>query len=237
MNINEKRVLFVDLDGTLIHPIVGKPFPQGVWDMTLDIEVMMKIAELKPTAVFIVSNQGGIERGDVQERLFEHKFLYVISALQDMCGQHVFVAGRYCPTLREDSPMRKPNTGMLSAMQEEFEKMLQHEFAKEDCVMIGDMETDRATAENYQIDYIDVADFKRCSIDEARYRIVDAVSGADIPDQPLLHLQEAKTVIDGLNKEGKGHRYAMVSEKFILPPKPTLNRQQRRKEEKRRKAS
>ena len=231
MNINEKRIVFVDLDGTLTRTVTGETFPKGVWDMELNLDVMMKIGRMRPTGVFIVSNQGGIEKGFVNGRLFEQKFMYVISALQEICGQHVFVAGRYCPTVKEDDPMRKPNTGMMVAMLEEFQKLLQHSFTKEDCVMIGDLDTDRATADNFNIDYLDVNEFLKMEVDEPLYRIVDAMTGEAIPDQPLLHQNECKVVIDGLNKENPDRHYAMVTEKFILPPQPKSTRQQRRAEE------
>lgn len=231
MNINEKRIVFVDLDGTLTKTVTGETFPKGIWDMTFDLEVMGKIGRMRPTAVFIVSNQGGIESGHVNHRLFEQKFMYVIASLQEVCGQHVFVAGRYCPTMKEGDLMRKPNTGMLTAMLEEFQKLTQHSFTKDDCVMIGDMETDRQTAENFNIDYMDVADFRNAEIDEPLYRIVDATTGEDIPDIPHLHQTEIRTMIEGLRKENPDRQYAYVTEKFICPPQPKPTRQQRRANE------
>lgn len=231
MNINEKRIVFVDLDGTLTRTVTGETFPKGIWDMAFDLEVMAKIGKMRPTAVFIVSNQGGIEAGHVNHRLFEQKFMYVIASLQDICGQHVFVAGRYCPTNKADDQMRKPNTGMLVAMLEEFQKLTQHSFTKEDCVMIGDMESDRQTAENFNIDYVDVADFRRMEVEEPLYRIVDAVTGEDIPDIPHLHQMEIRKVIEGLREENPGRQYAYVTEKFICPPQPKPTRQQRRANE------
>ena len=231
MNINEKRIVFVDLDGTLTRTVTGETFPKGVWDMAFDFEVMDRIGRLRPTAVFIVSNQGGIEAGHVNHRLFEQKFMYVIASLQDICGQHVFVAGRYCPTNKADDQMRKPNTGMLVAMLEEFQKLTHHAFTKDDCVMIGDMETDRQTAENFGIDYIDVADFRKVDVEEPLYRIVDATTGEDIPGIPHLHQTEIRTVIEGLRTENPNRQYAYVTEKFVCPPQPKPNRQQRRAEE------
>lgn len=231
MNINEKRIVFVDLDGTLTRTVTGETFPKGVWDMAFDFEVMDRIGRMRPTAVFIVSNQGGIEAGHVNHRLFEQKFMYVIASLQDICGQHVFVAGRYCPTNKADDQMRKPNTGMLSAMLEEFQKLTQHTFTKDDCVMIGDMETDRQTAENFGIDYMDVADFRKVEVEEPLYRIVDATTGEDVPGIPHLHQTEIRTVIEGLRNENPDRQYAYVTEKFICPPQSKPNRQQRRANE------
>ena len=58
-----KDILFCDLDGTLINTISGKTFPIGIWDMKLRFDVLDVIRALCPKYVFIVSNQGGIEKG------------------------------------------------------------------------------------------------------------------------------------------------------------------------------
>lgn len=59
------KILFASLDGTLIDTISGETFPKGIWDMKLKFDVLDKIKELKPDYVFIVTNQGGIEKGFV----------------------------------------------------------------------------------------------------------------------------------------------------------------------------
>ena len=61
-------VLFSDLDGTLINTISGKTFPEGIWDMKIRFNVLDKIKELNPKYVFIISNQGGIESGFINEK-------------------------------------------------------------------------------------------------------------------------------------------------------------------------
>ena len=43
--MKKKKVLFIDLDGTLIHTASGKTFPEGVWDMKFDFEVLDKIRD------------------------------------------------------------------------------------------------------------------------------------------------------------------------------------------------
>ena len=67
-DITNKNVLFFDLDGTLINTINGKTFPAGVWDMEIDLRVLSKLDKLKPEYIFIVSNQGGIEKGFVNQK-------------------------------------------------------------------------------------------------------------------------------------------------------------------------
>lgn len=60
MDITKKKVIFIDMDGTLIDTVSGKTFPEGVWDMKLKMEVFAQLKKLHPQAVLIVSNQGGI---------------------------------------------------------------------------------------------------------------------------------------------------------------------------------
>lgn len=68
----------------------------------------------------------------------------------------------YCASNDKDNPYRKPNTGMLESLFEEWEVE-----SKDECIMIGDAsskpgdfsDSDKKCAENFGIDYIDVRDF------------------------------------------------------------------------------
>ena len=55
-----KKVIFCDLDGTLIDTISGETFPKGIWDMRIKFDVLDAIKKLNPESIFIVANQGGI---------------------------------------------------------------------------------------------------------------------------------------------------------------------------------
>ena len=66
INMNKKKILFIDLDGTLIHTASGKTFPEGVWDMKFDFEVLDKIKEYGFKAICIITNQGGIETKEMK---------------------------------------------------------------------------------------------------------------------------------------------------------------------------
>ena len=59
-NLKTKKIIFCDLDGTLIETISGETFPKGVWDMRITLDVLDAIKKLNPKYIFIVSNQGGI---------------------------------------------------------------------------------------------------------------------------------------------------------------------------------
>ena len=68
----------------------------------------------------------------------------------------------YCTSLDKDCPERKPNTGMLEGLANDYNIK-----SKEECIMIGDAsgkpgdfsDSDKKCAENFGIDYIDVRDF------------------------------------------------------------------------------
>lgn len=87
MDITKKKVIFIDMDGTLIDTVSGNTFPEGVWDMKLKMEVFAQLKKLHPQAVLIVSNQGGIELGHVHPAMFQPKFIYVIACLQSYIGK------------------------------------------------------------------------------------------------------------------------------------------------------
>jgi hypothetical protein len=104
------------------------------------------------------------------------KFRYIQSALQEYLNQGndlgVKVYGEYCTSNDEKDPRRKPNIEMLK-------RCLIHYLAvnngwnnltyipKSEMIMIGDAsgkpgdfsDTDKKTAQNFEIDYIDVNEF------------------------------------------------------------------------------
>lgn len=158
------KVLFCDLDGTLIETISGETFPKGIWDMKLKFDVLDAIKKLNPKYVFIVSNQGGIEKGFVNENSFRRKINYIISSLEEYLGENSFIACRFCTSNDKNHRLRKPNTAMLEDLGKSF---LPITYAKSSMLMIGDAsgkegqfsDTDKKTAENFGIDYMDVNDF------------------------------------------------------------------------------
>ena len=79
------NVIFSDLDGTLINTISGETFPKGIWDMQIRFEVLDAIKSLHPQYMFIVSNQGGIESGFINEYHFADKCQYVCDIIKEYC--------------------------------------------------------------------------------------------------------------------------------------------------------
>lgn len=157
-------ILFSDLDGTLIETISGETFPNGIWDMKLRFEVLDAIKKLHPQYVFIVSNQGGIDNGRVNRLHFSHKLDYICSAVKEYCDCHCDAV--YCITNDKSNPNRKPNVGMLSSLTEVYFDD-SSDYVKSASIMIGNesgkegqfSDSDKKTAENFGIDYMDVDDF------------------------------------------------------------------------------
>lgn len=166
MDYKNKEVLFADLDGTLIETVSGERFPKGIWDMKLRFNVLDKIRQVFPKlrCLFIVTNQGGIEKGFIDRENFVAKFSYVCAAMKEFLGVHV--GGNCCESSDDTCWKRKPNVGMLSLGMISVNWLFSKEFDKSQVAMIGDAsgkpnqfsDSDKRTAENFGIDYIDVDD-------------------------------------------------------------------------------
>lgn len=161
--MHPKRVLFADLDGTLIDTVSGNTFPSGIWDMKLRFDVLDAIKEYGFECLLIVSNQGGIEKGFVDERHFSKgKMNYIVFSLEEYLG--IPVVENYCAKNDVECKFRKPNVGMLENMCRYILPRLGIKASKKEMLMIGDAsgvplgwsDTDLKTAENFGIDYMDV---------------------------------------------------------------------------------
>lgn len=164
------KYLFCDFDGTLVDTLSGKTFPEGIWDMKVKFDVLDKIKELNPKYVFIVSNQGGIESGFINEDHFVDKCQYVCDIIKEYCNiEKVWFT--YCTTNDKTAEDRKPNTAMLEYMLEMHSDngywFNTNNELKNEILMIGDAsgkegqfsDSDKKCAENFGIDYLDVSDF------------------------------------------------------------------------------
>lgn len=162
--LKNKKILFADLDGTLIKTKSGKTFPEGIWDMEFRFDVLDAIKKLSPDYIMIVSNQGGIGSGFVDAVDFQCKAEYIGRAVREYCGCKCY--WKYCETNNKQDYHRKPNIGMLNHL---IERYVGDDFdnIKSVSLMIGDAsgkegqfsDTDKKTAENFGIDYLDVDDF------------------------------------------------------------------------------
>ena len=158
-----KKVIFCDLDVTLIETISGKTFPKGIWDMRLKFDVLDAIKKLNPEYILIVSNQGGIESGFVDGYDFKSKSEYITRAIREYCGCKSY--SMYCETNDKTDIYRKPNTGMLDYLTELYVGD-DFDYIKQKSLMIGDAsgkegqfsDREKKTAENFGRDYMDVND-------------------------------------------------------------------------------
>lgn len=171
--MSKYKILFADLDGTLIDTISGKTFPEGIWDMKLKFDVLDKIKELKPDFLFIVSNQGGIEQGFVNEHHFCAKLGFIVHAIEEYCG--ITTDYYYCSSNNEYDTDRKPNCGMLQTAILDYDSYdVNFMWKKSEMLMIGDASgkpgqfggSDKKTAENFGIDYLDVEDFCKTNFND-----------------------------------------------------------------------
>lgn len=171
--LNERRIIFSDLDGTLIETLSGQTFQQGAWDVKLKLDVWAKIKELfsyEGTKVLgIVTNQGGIETGKVSERSWVMKAGWIKESLMEYLGPDWIVICEYCSSHDDHHPERKPNIGMLQNILSTIESKYDFAFnfiSERDCIMIGDAsgklgdwsDSDLKTANNFGCEYVDVRD-------------------------------------------------------------------------------
>ncbi len=172
MDLQRKKVLFADLDGTLIQTASGKTFAEDCTDFRIRKEVLDKIKCMDDLwYICIVTNQGGIPKF-VSKHDFEAKISAVLQFVVNYCNENaegnIEVFLRYCSSADDSNPNRKPNTGMLeSIMKEELRWAPSYTKDKANMLMIGDAsgkegqfsDSDKKCAENFGIDYLDVEDF------------------------------------------------------------------------------
>ena len=162
--MKQYEVIFADLDDTLINTISGETFPKGIWDMKLNFDALDAIKKINPKYILIVSNQGGIESGFVDKHNFRAKSEYIARAISEYCNCECYAM--YCETNTKTDLYRKPNTGMLENLLESYVGD-DFDYIKQKSLMIGDAsgkegqfsDSDKKTAENFGIDYMDIKDF------------------------------------------------------------------------------
>ncbi len=167
MDYKNKKVLFIDLDSTLIKTISGKTFPEDITDFRVQLPVLDKIIEKMPNLemFFIVSNQGGLKT-IIDKHLFQSKIYAIENICRGYLGSRLdylsFIDSLCCCSMDKNNTYRKPNTGMLEQLYNQYRVESTNE-----CIMIGDAsgkpgdfsDSDKRCASRFFIDYIDVRDF------------------------------------------------------------------------------
>lgn len=171
IDLEKKTILFLDFDGTLVETESGKTFPQNLWDMRFKKDVWNKIKDwyCLGNRVFVVTNQGGIEKGHVLSYQIESKIKYVCCCLEEWIESEHRVAYEMCGTNDPTHPCRKPNTKMLQVL---LDHHCNKSVAKNRMFMVGDAsglpgqfsDSDRKTAANFGIDYLDVSEFLKIEL-------------------------------------------------------------------------
>lgn len=155
------RILICDLDGTIIKTLSGKTFPEDCNDWQFRTEVIEAIRNYAPTAIHIISNQGGIEKGFVQEEEFLNKMITITNQMKADFG--IPVTFDYCQTNNPYDAYRKPNPGKITTY------LFYKSASESDCLRIGDAtglpgqfsDSDLRCAQNAGVMYQDVDDFIR----------------------------------------------------------------------------
>lgn len=172
MELTGKRILFADLDGTLIQTASGKTFAEDCTDFRIRKDVLDKIKTMTGLEYLaIVTNQGGVPQF-ISQHDVEVKIKGIVEFIRSYYAQSAFnpeedglkISAEYCASMEKDHPCRKPNTGML----ENFFKYWGNDATEKSVMlMIGDAsgkpgqfsDSDKKCAENFGIDYLDVEDF------------------------------------------------------------------------------
>lgn len=157
------KVLLCDLDGTIIETKSGKTFPVNTEDWKFKPWIKDAIQEYNPLYIFIVTNQGGIEKGFVKEGDFIKKLNEIMECMRQW-GDYI-VAGTYATSNDPENMWRKPNIGMVESFRHDY--VSGYDFDKRNALMIGDAsglpgqfsDTDWQTARNAGIRYVDVNKF------------------------------------------------------------------------------
>ena len=175
--MKEYKILFADLDGTLITTSSGKTFPEDCSDFRIRLDVLDRIRKMDGLRfLFIVTNQGGIPKF-VSRKDFEAKIFAINTFVQGylntdsgfvMNDGDIEVNFAFCDSMDKECPNRKPNTGMLEHFINSNLRFARPCYRdKANMLMIGDAsgkpgqfsDSDKKCAENFGIDYMDIEDF------------------------------------------------------------------------------
>jgi len=155
------QAVFIDLDNTLIRTASGKKFPISYTDWEFMPNILDKLTKFVNVGycIVIVSNQGGIEKGFVDEQNFKEKLELIISEMMIYLDTKR-IYSYYCRDMK--SFYRKPNPGMA------YDAGLKYKIHLSKSIMVGDAsdkeisfsDSDKMFAHNAGISmYYDIDEF------------------------------------------------------------------------------
>jgi D-glycero-D-manno-heptose 1,7-bisphosphate phosphatase len=148
---NSKSIVIFDKDGTLVE---DKGHVYKIEDFKWHKKglELLKTASMYKAAIFVMSNQPGIERGYYTRRnsIRFTKFLIRQARNEGVEIRYVFLCPHGGENLFKNCNCRKPKTGM-------FLELMKFSWARNlKVVMVGNSEVDRKFARNARIKYVDV---------------------------------------------------------------------------------
>lgn len=146
------KAIILDYDGTLRECINGNdkyPVNESQIEIKPGRKKVLDVYKEKGYLLLGLSNQSGVAKGelsyDTAQRLFEHT--------NKLLGVDIEI--RFCP--HQSAPIscycRKPMPGVF------VEYMLKYKLNPKECIMVGDMTTDKTFAQRSGIQYVDQAEF------------------------------------------------------------------------------
>ena len=156
-----QKVLLCDLDGTLIVTKSGKTFPENEDDWMFKEHIRSAILGYNPRYIFIISNQGGIEKGYVDEKKFVAKLHYIMAEIRTW-GDFI-VDAVYCASNNPNDLFRKPNVGMVDYFRYDF--VNGYDFCNKDALMIGDASGMSGQFSDSDLHCAKLAGIRYCDVD------------------------------------------------------------------------
>jgi imidazoleglycerol-phosphate dehydratase/histidinol-phosphatase len=137
-----KKILFIDRDGTIISETADETI-DTLEKLRLLPGVITALSDISKNADYelvMVSNQDGLGRPDFPEERFwgPHNFLMDLLKNEGIIFKEVLIDAHY---ENENSPMRKPNTGMLT-------QYMNADYDLANSFVIGDRDSDMQLAKN-----------------------------------------------------------------------------------------
>lgn len=146
-------IIFIVLDGTLITTRSGNKFPLHSEDWKFKLNWYDVLANYNYDKICIIGNQFSLGKGYASETLFNKKIENICKILEkDLALANNSILTSFC--FKEEETFRAlPDIGML------YEVALDYEIPITNCLLIGNNEDVKVTANKTGADFVDILDF------------------------------------------------------------------------------